>query len=436
MQNLDREIKWFEEELISIIKAELLSQPKSNSKAPILNAEDAYGKWVLQEKLNEQDRLLLVLALLPHISPGLIDRVIQENIKSPGDHPEMGGIRGTQFRGFIPTGETAVFLLGGISIKHRLQARFFIEEESRLWKKQAVKLLPAKENEPTYSGTWEIEPDVLDFLVKGKVSLPIFSLNFPAKPISTDLKWKELILDRRTKEQLQELKTWIEKRDIILNDWGLGRRIKPGYKALFHGAPGTGKTLAASLLGSYTKRPVYRIDLSMVVSKYIGETEKNLSRLFDKAAHKDWILFFDEADALFGKRTSVRDAHDKYANQEVSYLLQRLEEYHGLVILASNLKGNIDGAFIRRFQSIIHFPMPQAKERFELWKSMWPKKLKLEDPKAIEKLAIQHSLTGANILNVIQFASLKAVQEKKKILSFNDLNVSVARELKKEGKLV
>ena len=129
------------------------------------------------------------------------------------------------------------------------------------------------------------------------------------------------------------------------------KRVKPGYRALFHGPPGTGKTLTATLLGKHTGRPVFRIDLSRVVSKYIGETEKNLSRLFDKAEHKDWILFFDEADALFGKRTEIRDAHDKYANQEVAYLLQRIESYAGLVILATNQRGNIDEAFLRRFQA-------------------------------------------------------------------------------------
>jgi SpoVK/Ycf46/Vps4 family AAA+-type ATPase len=126
---------------------------------------------------------------------------------------------------------------------------------------------------------------------------------------------------------------------------------------LFIGAPGTGKKTLASLIGQQSGKEVYRIDLSMVVSKYIGETEKNLSKIFDAAEHKNWILFFDEADALFGKRTNVRDAHDKYANQEVAYLLQRIEKYNGLVILASNMKNNIDDAFTRRLQSIIHLPL-------------------------------------------------------------------------------
>src|SRR5690606_11585436 len=129
--------------------------------------------------------------------------------------------------------------------------------------------------------------------------------------------------------------------------WDMRQLIKPGYRTLFYGPPGTGKTLTAMLLGKEFQRNVFRIDLSQVVSKYIGETEKNLEKIFQRAANKEWILFFDEADALFGKRTSVKDAHDRYANQEVSYLLQRVEDFPGLVILASNYKNNIDKAFVR-----------------------------------------------------------------------------------------
>lgn len=142
--------------------------------------------------------------------------------------------------------------------------------------------------------------------------------------------------------EIKEIETWLKYNDRLLEIWNLKGKIKPGYRVLFHGPPGTGKTLTACLLGKYTNRNVYRIDLSVVVSKYIGETEKNLSRLFDKADKKEWILFFDEADALFGKRTNVSDSHDKYANQEVSYLLQRIESHEGLIILASNMKSNLD----------------------------------------------------------------------------------------------
>ena len=151
------------------------------------------------------------------------------------------------------------------------------------------------------------------------------------------------------------MRTWMAHQAEIRTDPSLRRAFRKGYRALFYGPPGTGKTLTVSVLGREHGRPVFRIDLSQLVSKYIGETEKNLSTVFRMAEHKGWILFFDEAESLFSKRTEVSDAKDRYANQETSYLLRRIEQFDGLVILATNLKPNIDRAFIRRFQSIVHF---------------------------------------------------------------------------------
>ncbi|MCK5104879.1 MAG: ATP-binding protein, partial [Cyclobacteriaceae bacterium] len=180
----------------------------------------------------------------------------------------------------------------------------------------------------------------------------------------------------------------------------------------------------------------YKIDLSMVVSKFIGETEKNLANLFDKAENKDWILFFDEADALFGKRTSVRDAHDKYANQEVSFLLQRTETYTGMVILATNFKSNIDVAFTRRFQSHIYFSPPKYDDRFKLWKKAFPEKVKLEKKIDLSSIARQYELTGANIINIVQYTCLKALSKQQKVLLFDDLIDGIRKEISKEGKAV
>jgi hypothetical protein len=436
MQNLENDLVWFEQTFSTQIQNNLLGKNIALPEPPEMNTKDVYGKWVKEQQLNVPDRLLLLLAMIPHINPSLIDFLVQHNLENPGDHPEMGGIRGTHFRGFIPTGETAMFLLGGSHVSDRLRSRQYIEQESKVFKPSIVGIKPPKENEPRYSGVWEIDEELLELLTLGKTTPPAFSLDFPAKEINTPLEWSDLILDKRTKEQLMEVASWLAHKDVVLEKWKLAKRIKKGYKVLFHGPSGTGKTLAATLLGKQTETPVYRIDLSVVVSKYIGETEKNLSKLFDKAENKNWILFFDEADALFGKRTSVRDAHDKYANQEVSYLLQRVEDYEGLVILASNLKGNIDSAFLRRFQSVVHFPKPQVKEREQLWKSMWPEKVKVEGEGTLEDLARQHELTGANILNVIQFACLKAAQGKQKKVLQKDLYTAIRRELTKEGKLI
>ena len=196
----------------------------------------------------------------------------------------------------------------------------------------------------------------------------------------------------------------------------------------------------------------------MVVSKYIGETEKNLELLFARAEDKKWILFFDEADALFGKRTNVRDAHDKYANQEVSYLLQRIEDYNGLVILATNMKNNIDEAFIRRFNSILKFPFPDQSQRALIWKKAFPensifrKKVVgsdgpdlLEEPVDIAEVVKKYELTGGNIINVVHYSSIKAVEalhQKRKLptepayltIYLSDVLDGIKKELLKEGK--
>jgi SpoVK/Ycf46/Vps4 family AAA+-type ATPase len=186
----------------------------------------------------------------------------------------------------------------------------------------------------------------------------------------------------------------------------------------------------------------------MVVSKYIGETEKNLELLFARAEDKNWILFFDEADAIFGKRTSVRDAHDKYANQEVSYLLQRIEDYNGLVILATNMKSNIDDAFIRRFNDIVKFSMPNEEERKQIWEKSFPANADYNElPDKIKK----YELSGGNIINVIHFAGIQAVKRRNKLLEENesadenltnskltfhleDIHEGIRREMIKEGK--
>ena len=172
------------------------------------------------------------------------------------------------------------------------------------------------------------------------------------------------------------------------------------------------------------------------MSKYIGETEKNLSRLFDKAENKNWILFFDEADALFGKRTDIRDAHDKYANQEVAYLLQRIEGYNGLVILATNQRGNIDDAFVRRFQTIIHFPMPRTEERYGIWRKAFPPQIEIADDIDWRQVAERYELTGAGILNVMHYCAVEALADESRRLDRKRLEAAILREYIKEGKAI
>src|SRR5690606_28124963 len=180
---------------------------------------------------------------------------------------------------------------------------------------------------------------------------------------------------------------------------------------------------------------VYRIDLSQVVSKYIGETEKNLEKVFRKAENKNWILFFDEADALFGKRSLVQNAHDKYANQEVSYLLQRVEDFPGLIILASNFKNNMDQAFVRRFNAIIHFPMPSPAERKKIWETALPSKVVLNCDVNLSDIAGKFELSGSSITSVIHYASLQSIHKKTNMLFKVDLLEGIKREYEKEERV-
>ncbi|WP_103069654.1 ATP-binding protein [Aquimarina sediminis] len=391
---------------------------------------------VKEANLGDDEKSLLLIALCPHVYSNLLDSIIQEKLSLTGDFPQLGGVRGKNFRGFLPTGETALFLLAGDDVEKRKEILELFGSDHFFARHRILWLQDAPDAEPRMSGKIVFSQEYVELLVTGKASKPAFSMKFPAQIIETEMKWDDLVLSEKTHQQIQELQTWITHGDTLLHEWGMHKKLKPGYRALFHGPPGTGKTLTASLLGKYTGKDVYKIDLSMVVSKFIGETEKNLANLLVKAEKTENILFFDEADALFGKRTNVRDAHDKYANQEVSYLLQRIENYKGLVILASNLKSNIDDAFVRRFQSIIHFSLPKSGERLLLWKKAFPSNVKLHKDVDLGNVAQRFELSGAEIMNIVQYACLCALRDNKKTIYESYILNGVKREYQKGGRVM
>lgn len=395
-----------------------------------------FSKFILQHNPNFQEYILLLLALAPHLSPNFFNEIISEHFPQGGDLPVFGGIKGTNHRDILPTGETAQFILAGDDLEKRLEVQNLLSSDHWFAQKHILWLEPVREGEPLMSGRLILDPEVVETLTTGTISKPRFSIDFPAEYVETEMEWEDLVLHPNTLRQIHEIENWITYHDQLLKDWGMGKKIKPGYRALFYGPPGTGKTLTATLLGKYTGKDVFRIDLSRVVSKYIGETEKNLSKLFDKAENKNWILFFDEADALFGKRTGIRDAHDKYANQEVAYLLQRVEGYNGLVILATNQRANIDEAFIRRFQSIIHFPMPRSEERFQIWRNAFPSQIEILEDIDWQQVANRFELTGAGIINVVHYCAVESLADKSCSVNLKLLEAGILREFIKEGKAV
>jgi AAA+ superfamily predicted ATPase len=396
-----------------------------------------YAGFVKYYKLNTSERLLLMLALVPYLQPHLLDVFFSPNKKSGRGFTEFGGIKGSRHGGFIPTIETALFILAANDLAQRFRL-YRLFEPDHVFIAHGIIMLDQGNagNEPWYSSSISITEEYVDFFTTGNLRKPQFSMEFPAKRLATQMEWTDLVVDEFTMRQLDELRIWLEHSPKLYKEWGMGKKLKPGYKALFHGAPGTGKTVTAALLGKLYNLDVYRVDLSMVISKYIGETEKNLEKVFKKAENKNWILFFDEADALFGKRTGITDAHDKYANQEIAYLLQRLEDYPGLVILASNMRNNVDEAFTRRLQSIIHFQKPQARERFRLWNNGFSTACVKPSQEDLEHIAQQYELSGGSIMNVVQFSSLQALSRNDRVVTVDDVLRGIKNEYNKEGKTI
>ncbi|MBN9382187.1 MAG: ATP-binding protein [Chitinophagaceae bacterium] len=405
--------------------------------APDLSDDPSiYGTIVRHYRMSLSERIILLLALAPHLQPHLLDVFFTRNADYDRGFTEFGGIKGQNHGGFLPTGETAAFILAADSLEKRFSLLDLFGMDHFFHKFNILTLVRSQMEEPLLSGMLRISTEYLTYFTKGGSHHPDFSIHFPAKRIHTELDWSGLVLDEDTLQGVQEISDWLQFGNTLLHEWGMWKKIKPGFRALFHGPPGTGKTFTATLLGKSAGLDVYRIDLSMVVSKYIGETEKNLSGVFDQAEHKNWILFFDEADALFGRRTQTTSAHDRYANQEVSYLLQRMEDFPGVVILATNLKTNLDEAFSRRFQSMIYFPMPGPDQRLQLWQQSFPERTVLEDQEGLTTIAEKYEMTGGAIINVTRYASLLAVKRGTNVIRHRDILAGIRKEFSKEGKTI
>ncbi len=257
-----------------------------------------------------------------------------------------------------------------------------------------------------------------------------------ARKITPKRTWQDLVLPKDTLAQLQELCQQVRHRAQVYTDWGFDQRLSlgKGVIALFTGDSGTGKTLSAEILAKELGLNLFQVDLSLVVSKYIGETEKNLSRVFSEAQSSNAILFFDEADALFGKRSEIKDAHDRYANIEINYLLQRVETYEGVIILTSNLSKNIDPAFVRRLHFSVEFPFPNEAYRLQIWKKMFPPQAPLSEEVDFEFLARKFKLAGGNIKNVALAAAFHAA-ENGGVIGMPQLILGMKREYQKLGKV-
>lgn len=249
--------------------------------------------------------------------------------------------------------------------------------------------------------------------------------------------WGDVILPPEQKDQLRNACNQVKYRGVVYNDWGFEKKLAygKGLSMLFAGPPGTGKTMSAQVVAGDLQLELYKVDLSQVISKYIGETEKNLHEIFEEAQLSNAVLFFDETDALFGKRSEVKDSHDKYANIETAYLLQKMEEYQGITVLATNLLNNIDEAFLRRINYVIKFPFPDSEYREKIWQSMFPPAAPLSDDVDFKYLAQRYEIAGGNIKNVVLSSAFLAAESGEPI-RMQHIIKSIRHELQKSGKIL
>lgn len=411
---LHAHIDWFNQMLTVAIQIYFRQGCEYSSIEKVIPPDDRWLEDITnRQEITFSERVIIMLALMPHICPQALDIFFVQNKDFDRQYTEFGGWKGLSHGGFLPTGETASFILAGEDVEKKKTVIRMFQRDHWFYTQNILRLEGAGEGEPFLSGQLRATDEFLSHVLLDREYKPDYTIGFPAKLITTPLEWKDMVLDYHTYEALEDINTWIEYQYTILEDWGLKRILKPGFRALFYGPPGTGKTLAATLLGKKNHMDVYRVDLSMIVSKYIGETEKNLAKVFDLAENRNWILFFDEADALFGKRTSTNTSNDRHANQEVAYLLQRIEDFPGMVILATNLKSNIDEAFSRRFQSIIYFPIPDEELRAALWRNMLPTQWLGEDVEELITMAAETELSGGSITNVVRRCAILMTHQTK-----------------------
>lgn len=425
-------INWFNQILATAIQLYFRQECKYTSLEEITPPDDNWLECATkQQKITFDERVVIMLALMPHICPQVLDIFFVQNKDFDRQYTEFGGWKGLSHGGFLPTGETASFIVAGENIDKRKMVVEYFRKDHWFSICNILRLEGAGDGEPFLSGQLRVSDEFLSRVLLNRDFKPDYNVGFPAKLITSELEWTDMVLDYSVEEELDEINTWIASGKTIMGDWGLSRFLKAGYRALFYGPPGTGKTLAATLLGKKNGMDVYRVDLSMIVSKYIGETEKNLARVFDMAENRNWILFFDEADALFGKRTASNSSNDRHANQEVAYLLQRIEDFPGTVILATNLRNNIDEAFSRRFQSVVYFPMPDKELRADLWRRMLPHAWLGSDADSLINQASETEISGGSITNVVRRCAIHLIGSHEQQLRSSVLKEALEKEKSK-----
>ena len=376
-----------------------------------------FAELVRDAGLSAAEAVVVLAAVAPHA-----DERFAVRYGALTDRPSVVGL----------TGEVARTLVAR-SFRGRLDATVLLSSRGRLRAQRLLSLDPPGD----LSGQLRPDPALVAWLLGLPPETPTASADFPAHLLTTVHTLADVVLPAAARTRIDDLAARITHRDTVVDDWGFGAHHDnaSGLIALFHGPPGTGKTMTAAALAASAGLPAYVVDLSALVSKYIGETEKALAKVFDRAARERCVLVFDEADAVFGARTEVGDAHDRYANQEVSYLLSRVEQHPGVVILTSNLLANIDHAFQRRIHVLVEFPEPGPAEREKLWAAVAPASLPMDPDIDLTGFARRYPLTGAQIRDATLDAAYLAAANGR-VVTTEHLLDGIRRQFEKAGRTV
>lgn len=373
--------------------------------APRLNGTTSpYIDLLTKHKFTAAERLVLILSLCPYLDPDILEPFAANQTLQRLAKISLVANQNS----IMPTAGTALFLLAGTDRKERHKYFHLFDVEHVFYTKSILELLGPGKAYTEHQHLLIITQSYRDLLIHNKHKKPRFSEQFPAHSLETNLEWDDLLLMPETRTKLNEVKARLRHYKALVQDHGMRKHAKPGCRILFFGESGTGKTLSATLLGKLLGQEVFRVDLSQVTSKYIGETAKRLNSLFNTAESKNWILFFDEGDALMGQRkaTDQQSNSSQYANQDTAFLLQRIERYDGIVIVATNMRSNIDQAFTRRFEVSVRFEAPSEEMQWEFWQENLPPSLPLSNDAMLSQWIKMHPLTPAAIISVIYRASI------------------------------
>jgi AAA+ superfamily predicted ATPase len=427
---ISAQLSWLSQRIHQLLNrnsGEYIPLPKPDPETP-------YGKLTEEYGLTEADRVVLNLAFAATFKPALLAPFLAL-FNNPEQNARFGGIFREEYAQFYPTLRTALFLLAADDEEKTDYYLCYFNRKNRLFSSNLL-LTQAPEGCRTFFDQEIIFNDqFISTILHGEAPSLDGDAGFPAKRGKRTHIMKDVILDEKTVGELAKLRRFARNMKEL---WALpdSARYRQNFIGIFSGDPGTGKSHTAEAIGNELQLPVYKVNFAQLVSKYIGETEKNLERVFDRFSGQPSILFFDEAESIFSKRIEVKDSHDKHSNNEQSFLLQKIEEYNGIVILATNVQNlsqYFDKAFQRRIRQIVTFSFPEHAERAKLWENALAAPFTYAEG-LVDRLAKNYQFSGGGIYNIVSEGVIEALDRQTKELSFELLEQALVDEFKKTGR--